>query len=97
MQSKATSSEPPYDAITQQIAHLMSTITNQNASNNGQNGARHNNGSGKYPITKTQMPKRLKDMFCWGCGGTGHGWRECLTPRQGNNLPFKTTNRNLNS
>ena len=36
MQPKATSSEPPYEAIAQQIAYLMSTITNQNASNNGQ-------------------------------------------------------------
>ena len=33
-------------------------------------------------------------MKCWGCGGIGHGWRECSTPRQGNNLPFKTTNQN---
>ena len=75
----------------------MSTITNQNASNNGENGARHNNGNGKFPNTKTQRPKKdQKDMLCWGCGGTGHGWRECLTPRQGNNLPFKPANRNLN-
>ena len=35
-------------------------------------------------------------MKCWGCGGTGHSWRECSTPRQGNNLPFKPTNQNQN-
>ena len=35
-------------------------------------------------------------MKCWGCGGTGHSWRECSTPRQGNNLPFKPVNQNLN-
>ena len=44
-QPKATSSEPSYEAITQQIAYLMSAITNQNTNNNGQNGVRHNNGS----------------------------------------------------
>ena len=35
-------------------------------------------------------------MKCWGCGGSGHRWTECSTPRQGNNLPFKPTNRNQN-
>ena len=35
-------------------------------------------------------------MKCWGCGGTGHSWRECSTPRQGNNLPFKPTDQNQN-
>ena len=25
-------------------------------------------------------------MICWGCGGIGHGWRECATPRPNNNL-----------
>ena len=94
---KVTSSEPSYEAITQQIAYLISAITNQNASNNGQNDVRCNNGNGKFPNTKTQWLKRdQKDMLCWGCRGTGHGWRECLTPRQGNNLPFKLANRNLN-
>ena len=34
-QPKANSSEPPYEAIMQQIAYLMSAITNQNKSNNG--------------------------------------------------------------
>ena len=77
-QPKATSSEPAYEAIMQQIAYLMATITNQNTNNNGQNGVRGNNGNGKFPSTKTQSPKKdQKDMLCWGCGGTGHGWREC--------------------
>ena len=35
-------------------------------------------------------------MKFWGCGGTGHEWRECSTPRQGNNLPFRLANQNLN-
>ena len=97
-QPKATSSEPPYEAIMQHMVYLMSTITNQNVSNNGQNGARHNNGNGKFPNTKTQRPKKdRKDMLFGGCRDTGHGWRECLTPRQGNNPPFKLANWNLNA
>ena len=97
-QPEATSSEPPHEAITQQTAFLMSTITNQNASNIGQNCAKYNNGRGKFPNTKTQRPKKdQKDMLCWECGGTGHRWRECLTPRQGIYIPFKLANRNLNS
>ena len=28
-------------------------------------------------------------MICWGCGGIGHGRRECATPRLNNYLPFK--------
>ena len=35
-------------------------------------------------------------MKCWGCGDTGHSWRECSTPRQGNNLPFKPSYQNQN-
>ena len=43
----------------------------------GQNGPRHNSGNGKFPNTRTQRPKKdRKDMICWGCGGTGHRWRE---------------------
>ena len=73
-QPNANSSEPPYEAIIQQIVYLMFAITNQNANNNGPNGMRHNNGNGKFPNTKTQRPKRdQKDMLCWGCRGTGHG------------------------
>ena len=76
-QPKVASSEPPYEAITQQITYLMSAITNQNANNNGQNGPRCNNGNGIFPNARTQRPKKdRKDMICWGCGGTGHGWRE---------------------
>ena len=35
-------------------------------------------------------------MKCWGCGDTVHSWKECSTPRQGNNLLFKPTNQNQN-
>ena len=34
-QSKVASSESPFEAIMQQIAYLMSTITNQNVNSNG--------------------------------------------------------------
>ena len=96
-QSKAASSEPPYEVIMQEITYLMSIITKQNANNNGENGPRCNNGNGKFPNVKTQrLKKDNKHMTCWGCEGTGLGWRECLTPRQGNNLPFKLANQNLN-
>ena len=63
IQSKATSFKPPYQAIMQQIAYLISTITNQNASNNGQNGARHNDGNGKFPNTKTQRQKKDRKRY----------------------------------
>ena len=57
----------------------MSTFTKQNTDNNG---VGHN--------TRTQRPEQdRKDMICWGCGGIGHGWRECATPRKNNYLPFK--------
>ena len=29
-------------------------------------------------------------------GGSGHSWRECSTPRQGNNLPFKPNHQSPN-
>ena len=35
-------------------------------------------------------------MIFWGCRCNRHGWRECSTPRQGNDLPFKLANQNLN-
>ena len=97
-QSKMASSDPLYEVITQQIAYLMSVITNENANNDkGQNGSRCNNGNGKFSNTKTQRPKKeRKDVTCWGCRGTGHVWRECPTPWQGNNLPFKLAKQNLN-
>ena len=56
--SKIASSDPPYEGITQQIAYLMSTVTNQNANKNGQNGPRCNNGNGKFPIQKHKGQRR---------------------------------------
>ena len=98
LQVKVASSDPLYEALTQQIAHLMSTITNQNSNKNSEsNGSKPGNGNGKFSFTRFQRPKRdRKDMKCWGCGATGHSWRECSTPRQRNNLPFKPTNQNQN-
>ena len=43
-QPKAASSDQLYEAITQQIAYIMSATTNQNVNNNGQSGSNHNNG-----------------------------------------------------
>ena len=79
----------------------MSAVTNQTnqnlSKNNGHNGYKSSNGNIKYSSTKFQIPKKdRKDMKCWGCGGAGHSWRECSTPRQGNNLPFKPTNQDQN-
>ena len=88
-QVKVASSDPPYEALTQQIAYLMSAVTNQNLSkNNGCNGFKSNNGNGRYSSMMFQKPKRdRKEMKCWGCGATT--WK-------GNNLPFKATNQNQN-
>ena len=61
-QPKATSSEPPYEAIMQQITYLMSSITNQNASNNGKNGARSNNGNGRFPNTKPKGQRKIEKI-----------------------------------
>ena len=71
---------------------------NQNLSkNNGCNGSKSSNGNGNYWSTKFQRPKRdRKDMKHWGCWGVGHSWRECSTPIQGNNLPFKPTIQDQN-
>ena len=98
LQAKVASSDPPYEALNQQIAYLMSAITSQNLSKiNGCNGSKPSNGNGELASTKFQRPKRdRKDMKCWGCWGAGHGWRECSTPRQGNNFPFKPMNQNQN-
>ena len=96
-QPKVASSEPSYEAIVQQIAYLMSTVTSQNTHTSGENGPRYNKRGGKFTNTRIQRPKKdRKDMLCWGCRGTGHGWRECLTPIGGNYLPFKPANQNLN-
>ena len=92
---KVTRYDPPYEALTQQIAYFMSAVTNQNlGKNNGCNGSKSNNGNGKYSSTKFQKPKgKYKRYKVLGCGGTGHSLRECSTPRQGNNLPYKPTKK----
>ena len=100
-QANVASSDPSHEALTQQIAYLMSAVINQpnqnSSKNNGCNGSKSINQNGKYSSTKFQRPKRdRKDMKCWGCESSGHSWRECSTPRQGNNLPFKPTNQNEN-
>ena len=100
-QAKVASSEPSYEALTQQIAYFMSTVTNQTNQNlsksNGCNGPKSNNGNGKYSYTMFQKPNRgRKDMKCWGCVGSGYSWREFSMCRQGNNLPFKPNNQNQN-
>ena len=52
-QPKVASSDPPYEAITQQITYLMSAITNQNLNNNHEcNGSRQNNGNSTFSNTK---------------------------------------------
>ena len=97
-QVKVASSDPPYEALSQQIAYFMFAIVNQNSSKNNEcNGSKPSNRNSKFTSAKFQRSKRdRKDMKCWGCGGTGHSWRECSTPRQGNNLPFKLMNQNQN-
>ena len=86
--------------MTLQIAHLMSGVTNQTNQKPNKNGGCtgfKSNGNGKYPSTAFQRPKRdKKNMTCWGCGGSGHCWRECSTPRPGNNLPFRPNNQTQN-
>ena len=47
-QTKAPSSDQLYEVVTQQLAYLMSVITNQNVNNNGQNGSSHNNWGGTF-------------------------------------------------
>ena len=73
LQVKVASSEPSYEMLTQQIAYLMSAVTNQTnqnlSKNNGCNGSKSSNGNGKYLSTKFQRPKRdRKDMKCWDVG-----------------------------
>ena len=98
--AKGASSKSSYQAIAQQIAYLMSAVANQTSLNPKQNSGCtgfKSNGNGKYPSTMYQQPKRdQKNMTCWGCGGSGHIWRECYTPRQGNNLPFTPNTPNSN-
>ena len=63
-QAKVASSDPHYEALMQQIAYLMSAITNQNLSKNNEcNGSKQSNGNGKFSTTKFQRPERdRKDM-----------------------------------
>ena len=49
-------------------------------------------GVGNCPNTKDQR----KIGRTWGGGGTGHKWRECLTPREGNKPPTRLANHNIN-
>ena len=84
----------------QQMAYLMSAVANQTNLNLNKNGGCtgfKSNGNGKYPCTTFQRPEKdKKNMTCWGCGGLGHSWRECSTPRQGNNLPFRPNHLSQN-
>ena len=97
---KKASSKPSYEVITQQIAYLMSAVANQTNLNSTKTGGHTGfkpNGNGKYPSNTFQRPRHdRKNMTCWGCGETGHSWRECSTPRQGNNLPFRPNAPNSN-
>ena len=100
LETKA-SSKPSYEVIMQQIAYLMSAVANQTNPNltktSGCSGFKPN-GNGKYSTSTFQRPKHdRKNMTCWGCGGTGHSWRECSTPRQGNNLHFRPNPPKLKS
>ena len=57
LQVKVASSDPLYEALTQQIAYLMSAITNQNSSKHNEcNGSKTSNGmvSTHPPSSKDQ-------------------------------------------
>ena len=78
------SSKPSYEAITQQIAYLMSAVATQinpeQTKTSGCLGFKPS-GNNKYSSNTFQRPKHdRKNMTCWGCGGTGHSWGECSTP-----------------
>ena len=68
LQVKMASSEPSYEAITQQITYLMAAVanqTNQNLNKNSGHTGFRSNGNGKYPSTTFQRPKRdRKNMTC---------------------------------
>ena len=94
------SSEPSYEAITQQIAYQMSAVAHQvnpeQTKPSGHLGFKSNENN-KYSSNTFQRPKHdRKNMICWGCGGTRHSWRECSTLRQGNTLPFRPNLPNSN-
>ena len=95
---KKASSKPLYEVIMQQIAYLMSAVasqTNPNLTKTSGCTRFKPNGDGKYPSNTFQRPKHDRNnMTCWACGGTGHSWRECSTPRPGNNLPPNIPNSN---
>ena len=98
-ESKA-SSKPSYEAITQQIAYLMSAVAKQvmpELTHPSRHPGFKPNETNKYSSNAFQRPKHnQKNMTCWGCGGTGHCWRECSTPCQGNTLPFRPNFSNTN-
>ena len=92
---KKAISKPSYEAVTQQIAYIMSAVANQTnpklTKAGGCTGFKPN-GNGKYPCTTFQRPKHdRKNMTCWGCGGTWCSWRECPLPDKGINLPLDPT------
>ena len=99
-QARGASSEPSYEAITQQIAYSKSAVTNQTNLDLNKNGGCmgfKSNANGKYPSSMFQRPKKdKKNMTCWGCVGSGDSSRECSTPRQGNGLLFKPNPPNQN-
>ena len=57
LQAKLVSSDPPYEALTQQIAYLMSAITNQNLSKNNEC-----NGSKQIMEVISSQPQSSKDQ-----------------------------------
>ena len=70
-QVKVASSDLPYEALIQQIAYLMSAITNQNSrKNNEHNGSKSSNGNGKFSFTVFQRSKkgwkRHEVLGMWG-------------------------------
>ena len=68
-QVKGASSKPSYEAITQQIAYLMSAVTNQTHQNLNKNGGctrSKSNVNGKYLFTTFQRPKRDKNYDMMG-------------------------------
>ena len=70
-QVRGASSEPSYEANMQQIAYLMSAVTNQTNPNLNKNGGCtgfKSNGNGKYPSTTFQRSKNdKKSMTFLGC------------------------------
>ena len=73
LQVKGASSEPLYEAVTQQIAYVMSTVSIQTSQNSSKSkdcdGSKSSNGNDKYFYNNFQKPKRdKKDMKCWDVG-----------------------------